>query len=109
MLLLSACLPPPKGGTPTAARYGRLPRPLDDEGRRRLHDAILLFEEVLRIKPDNSSAMWLLGKIYQRLEDHERGLEWFARAHEIKPDQPDVASCLSRDADRERLERSRSG
>jgi tetratricopeptide (TPR) repeat protein len=65
--------------------------PLDEPGRKRLGQAIGLFEEVARINPGNWAAMWLLGKIHQRLEQYERGLEWFARAHRLKPDQPDVA------------------
>jgi tetratricopeptide (TPR) repeat protein len=69
----------------------REPVPLDDDARRRLAEAIRLFEEVVAINPANWSAMWMLGKVYQRLEDPARGLEWFARAHRVNPDQPDVA------------------
>jgi len=35
--------------------------------------------------------MWVLGKVYQRLDDDDRGLQWFSRAHRVNPDQPDVA------------------
>jgi tetratricopeptide (TPR) repeat protein len=35
--------------------------------------------------------MWLLGKVYQRLDDCEAAFAWFSRAHRIKPDQPDAA------------------
>jgi len=35
--------------------------------------------------------MWALGKIYQRLGDHERSYQWFLRARSLNPDQPDVA------------------
>src|SRR5262245_35870876 len=67
------------------------PGELDAEGRRRLEEAIVLFDEVIQINPRNWAAMWLLGKVYQRLGDFERGLEWFSRSHQLKPDQPDVA------------------
>jgi tetratricopeptide (TPR) repeat protein len=46
---------------------------------------------VVRINPANWAAMWLLGKIHQRLAEYELGLHWFSRAHRVNPDQPDVA------------------
>jgi Flp pilus assembly protein TadD len=46
---------------------------------------------VVEINPENWAAMWLLGKIYQRLEDFDRSLKWFSRAHRVNPDQPNVA------------------
>src|SRR5262249_30967443 len=67
------------------------PGPLDPRGRQRLEEAIPRFVEVVQINPGNWPAMWLLGKVYQRLEDYENGLQWFARAHRVNPDQPDVA------------------
>ncbi len=67
------------------------PAPLDATNRQRLDDASARFREVVRINPKNWSAMWLLGKVYQRLEDYEQGLHWFARAHRVNPDHPDVA------------------
>ena len=60
-------------------------------GRRRLRQAITCFEAALQIAPSNWSALWLLGKIYQRLGSFNEALGCFARAHQIKPDQPDVA------------------
>jgi hypothetical protein len=65
--------------------------PIDREARQRLVEAIPLFEEVVQINLGNWAAMWLLGKIYQRLGDNEKGLPWFERSHRVKPDQPDVA------------------
>ena len=47
--------------------------------------------DVVRINPGNWAAMWLLGKVYQRLGDDEASLEWFARAHRVNPDHEDVA------------------
>jgi Flp pilus assembly protein TadD len=35
--------------------------------------------------------MWALGKIHQRLGDQPAAFAWFAKAHAVKPDQPDVA------------------
>ncbi len=67
------------------------PPPLDATGRQRLARAIPLFEEATRIRPGNWAAMWLLGKVYQRLTDFERSLSWFARAHRVNPDHVDVA------------------
>src|SRR5580765_7008207 len=37
--------------------------------RRKLKRAISLFESVLALNPDNWSAMWLVGKVHQRLGD----------------------------------------
>lgn len=60
-------------------------------GKRRLKKAVELFKATLKINPSGWPAMWNLGKIYQRLGDHSEALAWFRRAHELKPDQPDVA------------------
>jgi tetratricopeptide (TPR) repeat protein len=65
--------------------------PLQPDGRRRLDEAAGLYEEVVRINPRNWAAMWLLGKVHQRLEQYERGLEWFSRAHRVNPDHVNVA------------------
>jgi tetratricopeptide (TPR) repeat protein len=65
--------------------------PLDDDSRRRLGEAIALYEEVVRINPKNWAALWMLGKVHQRLGEFEKGLAAFARSHDIVPDQPDVA------------------
>lgn len=35
--------------------------------------------------------MWQLGKIYQRLGQHDEASLWFDRAFEVNPTQPDVA------------------
>ena len=70
---------------------GRPPAVLDAPARDRLSRALALFAEVVQINPQNWPAMWQLGKIHQRLGDRERCLQWFARAHLVRPDQPDVA------------------
>jgi hypothetical protein len=71
--------------------HGQTPKELDQDDRRRLMEAIALFSEVVRINPGNWAAMWLLGKVYQRLSDYEQGLQWFSRAHRVNPDNPDIA------------------
>lgn len=66
---------------------GRLRR----RDKKRLENAVALLVEVVELNPENWPAMWLLGKIYQRLGDYAAGLAWFSRAHRVNPDQPDVA------------------
>ena len=71
--------------------HGQDPGELEPDSRKRLDDAIPLLGEVARINPSNWAAMWLLGKVYQRLGDGEATLEWFARAHRVNPTHEDVA------------------
>jgi len=59
--------------------------------RWQLGRAIRCFELALEINPEGWSSMWALGKICQRLGDQEAAIGWFAKAHALKPDQPDVA------------------
>src|SRR5262245_59908537 len=59
--------------------------------RRKLKRAISLYERVVALNPDNWSAMWLIGKVHQRLSDPATALSWFERSHQINPSQPDVA------------------
>jgi len=59
--------------------------------RRKLKRAISLFERVLALNPDNWSAMWLIGKVHQRLGDFATALSWFERSYQVNPSQPDVA------------------
>ncbi|MGH9368058.1 MAG: tetratricopeptide repeat protein [Thermoanaerobaculia bacterium] len=59
--------------------------------RRRLHEAIGLFETALEINPSGWQSMWGLGKIYQRLGDHEKALDWFLKARLLESSNPDVA------------------
>lgn len=59
--------------------------------RRKLHRAISLFDRVLELSPENWSAMWFMGKVYQRLNDAEAALSWLDRAYQVNPSQPDVA------------------
>ena len=59
--------------------------------RRKLNRALKLFDRALELKPDNWSAMWLVGKVHQRLGDQTTALSWFERAYQENPSQPDVA------------------
>lgn len=59
--------------------------------RRRLRKAIGLFETALEINPSGWQSMWGLGKIYQRLGDHVKALDWFLKARLLEPNNPDVA------------------
>jgi tetratricopeptide (TPR) repeat protein len=59
--------------------------------RRKLAEAIRCFEQALQINSEGWSSMWALGKIHQRLGDHQESLRWFARAHKVNPGHPDVA------------------
>ena len=69
----------------------RGPGPLVPQHTKRLESAIPLFAEVVQINPGNWAAMWLLGKVHQRLGEHEHALAWFLRAHRLNPDQSDIA------------------
>lgn len=59
--------------------------------RRKLKKALGYFRQVLQIHPQNWSVMWTVGKVYQRLGLHDEALRWFSQAHQINPDQADVA------------------
>jgi Flp pilus assembly protein TadD len=65
--------------------------PLTTSAREAIHEAQLLFSQVVVINPGNWAAFWLLGKSHERLGEHEAALDYFARAYTIKPDHPDVA------------------
>jgi len=64
---------------------------LGADGRGQLERAVSLFQQVVELNPDHWPALWLMGKAHQRLGAFAAGLECFAAANQIKPDQPDVA------------------
>jgi len=66
-------------------------RPPNWFDRWQLRRAMRCYAQALAINPEGWPAMWSLGKIHQRLGDQETALLWFTKAHEIQPDQPDVA------------------
>lgn len=43
----------------------------------RINDAIQYYEKSIQVKPDNTSAMYLLGRIYQDQEDMDQANYWF--------------------------------
>jgi len=59
--------------------------------KRKLAKALGLFEKALGINPDGWSSLWAMGKIYQRLENHNQALLCFGKAFQINPRQKDVA------------------
>lgn len=69
---------------------GSLPGPPAPEERRRLEDALPLLDQSLQIAPEDWPSMWIAGKIHQRLGNAERALEWYARAHDVNPYNPNV-------------------
>lgn len=69
----------------------RPPAGVDETCRARLDRALSLFARVLEINPKNWSAMWLAGKVHQRLGDNSAALAWFSQAHRMNPSQVDVA------------------
>jgi Flp pilus assembly protein TadD len=34
--------------------------------------------------------MWALGKIYQRLDEYSTAMDWFSKANELEPSNPDI-------------------
>ena len=57
--------------------------------------AIQLFTGALELNPANWSAMWLIGKAYQRLADHSSAFVWFVRAQAVNPLQADILREVS--------------
>jgi Flp pilus assembly protein TadD len=66
-------------------------RPANWFAKRKLTKALGLFEKALEINPDGWSSLWAMGKIYQRLEEHDQALLCFGKAFQINPQQKDVA------------------
>ncbi len=64
----------------------------------RLQRAVHCFEQAVVLDPCSWASMWLLGKVHQRLRDHEESLHWFARAFAVRPDHADVAREASLEA-----------
>jgi Flp pilus assembly protein TadD len=59
--------------------------------RRKLNRALSLFEHTTQINPENWSAMWMTGKVHQRLGDYAAAFSWFNRAYQLNPSQQDAA------------------
>ena len=65
--------------------------PPADSGQTELESATNFFLEALKINPEGWSSMWALGKVYQRLGQHDESLDWFGKALKLNPSQPNVA------------------
>lgn len=77
--------------------------------RRRIRNAIRHYTKALSIFPNVWSSMWALGKLHQRLGEHEHALKWFTCALAANPGQVDILreagiSALSLGAKKEALE-----
>jgi Flp pilus assembly protein TadD len=59
--------------------------------RSKLERALQLLARVLELNPANWSAMWLAGKIHQRLGNQSKAFALFVQAYQINQSQPDVA------------------
>ena len=59
--------------------------------KRRLRQAIELYQQVLGLNPVNWSSMVMIGKAFQSLGELEQALSWFSQASECVPDNPAVA------------------
>lgn len=66
-------------------------RSLGQTDRKQVRTAIPLLKRVIELNSQNWSAMWVLGKVHQRLGEFHASFEWFVRSHAIKPDHPDMA------------------
>ena len=60
-------------------------------GRRRLRQAVQLFQQVIELNPANWQSMLFIGKAFQSLGELEPALTWFLRAHDCVPGHPSVA------------------
>src|SRR5580704_2513018 len=68
----------------------KLPSSVTASVRLKLDEALRLYARVIELNPENWSAMWLVGKLHQRLGDNVAALKWFNEARRIKPDHPDI-------------------
>jgi len=63
----------------------------DDATAAKLRRAAYLFQQALDIHCDNESAMFMIGKIYQRLDEDIEALTWFVRAFRVNGTNADAA------------------
>src|SRR5215471_11382477 len=78
-----------KGELLLADAKGHRKGPLEPLAKQRLHEAIRCLTMALEIAPWQWQTLWVLGKIYQRIDDRAQALSCFGKAHEINPTQPD--------------------
>jgi tetratricopeptide (TPR) repeat protein len=71
--------------------HSRRIRSPDSSDRQTLENALHLFEQVIQLNERNWAAMWFIGKIHQRLGDHNAAYDSFKASYSINPSQMDVA------------------
>jgi tetratricopeptide (TPR) repeat protein len=59
--------------------------------RLKLKRAVKLLERVLELVPTHWNSMWILGKTVQRLGDERAAFDWFVKACDQKPRDPNAA------------------
>jgi tetratricopeptide (TPR) repeat protein len=92
--------------SPHLEYHGQTPAELTASSERELRRGVELLLRVLSINPKNWAAMWMVGKAHQRLREFELAFEWFKRADEAHPGQPDVnreAAIAAMEIDRPEL------
>lgn len=85
-----------------------------EQARDDLIRGISLLQEVIKIKPDNWAAYWVMGKAYQALNQSENACDAFGRSFAIQKDNPDVAreymfECLNLGRTAEAIDAARHG
>src|SRR5262245_14424406 len=59
--------------------------------KRRLREAVRLFQQVIELNPANWQSMLFAGKAFQSLGELDHALSWYLRAHDCVPTHPSVA------------------
>lgn len=65
--------------------------PLTNLGRLKLNTAAYLYRRALNIRPGDWAIMWCLGKVFQRLGDHDAAFSWLQRSQNLNPGNPEIA------------------
>ncbi|UYQ95666.1 hypothetical protein MKQ68_11185 [Chitinophaga horti] len=66
------------------------PRSMNFLERIRAKGAIKAFQKALQIYPDHWQSLFFLGKIYQRMKDHEKSLYYFESALRVEQDNHNI-------------------
>jgi tetratricopeptide (TPR) repeat protein len=53
-------------------------------GKKRINKAIQLFDQALEVFPQHWQSLFFIGKLYQRLQQHEKAMEFLDRALELQ-------------------------
>jgi tetratricopeptide (TPR) repeat protein len=79
--------------TPYMSLTDRVPKKSDRKARE-LREGIRLLDDALKLFPDNWSALWIQGKAFQALGEHEQAYTRFKRSYALQGNNPDVAREL---------------